>query len=124
MTEWKVPLASPRVHEHELEQLVHAYRSGWWVMGPSTEGLEADMREYTGAAEAVALSSCTAALHLACLGAGVGPGDSAVIPSINFAATANVLAACGAYPRFADIKSLTEPWLDPETVAEDALRRQ
>ena len=121
-TEWKVPLASPRVHEHELAQLVDAYRSGWWVMGPSTESLEAEMREYTGATEAVALSSCTAALHLACIGAGVGAGDSVVIPSINFAATANVLAACGAYPRFAEIKSLTEPWLDPEAV-EAGLKR-
>jgi dTDP-4-amino-4,6-dideoxygalactose transaminase len=114
MTDWKVPLAAPRIEEHELQQMADAYRSGWWVMGPHTEALETEMRDYTGAGDAVALSSCTAGLHLACLGAGLGPGDSVVIPSINFAATANMLAACGAYPRFADIKSVTEPWLDPE----------
>ena len=114
MTDWKVPLAAPRVHEHELEQLLDAYRSGWWVMGPNTEGLEADMRDYTGATEAVALSSCTAALHLACLGAGVGPGDSVVIPSINFPPPRQHARGLRRLPRFADIKSVTEPWLDPE----------
>lgn len=122
MTEWIVPLAAPRLLESELEELLDAYRSGWWVMGPSTERLEAEVREYTGAAEAVALSSCTAAMHLGCLGAGIGPGDTVVIPSITFAATANALAVCGASPRFADIKGITEPWLGPEA-AEAELER-
>ena len=99
MTDWKVPLASPRVHEHELEQLLDAYRSGWWVMGPSTEGLEADMRDYTGASGGGRAQQLHRGAPPRLPGRGRGPGDSVVMPSINFAATANMLAACGAYPR-------------------------
>jgi len=116
MTEWIVPLAAPRLRDRELQALLDGYRSGWWTMGPRTERLEAEMRDYTGAAEAVAVSSCTAALHLACLGAGIGPGDSVVVPSMTFAATVNVVASTGARPVFAEIVSVTEPWLDPVAV--------
>ena len=116
MNEWIVPLAAPRLLDDEIEQLAAGYRSGWWTIGPRAERLEADLCGYTGAEHAVAVSSCTAALHLACLALELGPGDSVVLPAITFAAAANMVAATGARPVFAEIKSVTEPWLDPAAV--------
>lgn len=116
----KVPLASPRLLESELEEVVDAYRSGWLCMGPRTAELEESMCAYTGAGHAVAVSSCSAALHLACLAAGLGPGDTAIVPSLAFAATANAVAASGAAPRFAEIAAIDRPWLSAEA-AETAI---
>ncbi|HEU5142070.1 MAG TPA: DegT/DnrJ/EryC1/StrS family aminotransferase [Solirubrobacterales bacterium] len=106
-----VPLASPRLLESELQEAMDAYRSGWLCMGPRTAELEASMCAYTGSGHAIAVSSCTAALHIACLAAGLGPGDSAIVPSLAFAATANAIAYTGATPRFAEIAALDRPWL-------------
>lgn len=113
-TDRKVPLASPRLLESELQQAIDVYRSGWLCMGPRTAELEESMRDYTGAGHAVAVSSCSAALHLACLAAGLGPGDSAIVPSLAFAATVNAVAATGATPRFAEIVAIERPWLSVE----------
>ena len=109
-----VPLASPRLHEHELQEAIDAYRSGWLCMGPRTAELERSMAEYTGAAHAIAVSSCSAALHLACLAADLGPGDTAIVPSLAFAATVNAIAVTGATPRFAEIAGIEQPWLAAE----------
>jgi dTDP-4-amino-4,6-dideoxygalactose transaminase len=116
MIEWKVPLAEPRLLESEIAELTEAYRSGWWAMGPRTASLEQDLRAYTGAPEAVAVSSCSAGLHLACLAAGIGPGDEVVLPSITFAATAHAVAWTGARVRFGEISGLREPWLSAGAV--------
>ena len=112
----KVPLASPLLLEAELQEVMDAYRSGWLCMGPRTEELEASMREYTGAGHAIAVSSCSAALHLACLAAGLGPGDTAIVPSLAFAATVNAVAITGAAPRFAEIAAPDRPWLSTAAV--------
>lgn len=112
----KVPLASPLLLESELQEAMDAYRSGWLCMGPRTEQLEASMREYTGADHAIAVSSCSAALHLACLAAGLGPGDTAIVPSLAFAATVNAVAVTGAAPRFAEIAAVDRPWLSAAAV--------
>ena len=69
-----------------------------------------------GARHAIALSSCTAALHLAYLAAGVGPGDEVIVPAFTFAATAAAVLYCGATPVFAEIVSRRHPSLDPEDV--------
>lgn len=114
MPQRKVPLASPRLLETELQEVMNAYRSGWLCMGPRTAELEASMCAYTGAGHAVAVSSCTAALHIACLAAGLGPGDTAIVPSLAFAATANAIACTGATPRFAEIAAIDRPWLSTE----------
>lgn len=112
--ERRVPLASPRMLESELREVMDVYRSGWLCMGPRTAELERAMCSYTGAGDAVAVSSCSAALHIACLAAGLGPGDTAIVPSLAFAATANAIAACGATPRFAEIAAIERPWLAAE----------
>jgi dTDP-4-amino-4,6-dideoxygalactose transaminase len=110
----KVPLASPLLLESELHEAMNAYRSGWLCMGPRTAELEHSMSAYTGARHALAVSSCSAALHLGCLAAGLGPGDEAIVPSVAFAATVNAIAMTGARPRFAEIAALDRPWLSAD----------
>jgi dTDP-4-amino-4,6-dideoxygalactose transaminase len=118
---WAVPLSSPRVLDEDLNAVVEAYRSGWLSMGPQTSELEAAFREYVGGGEPIAVSSCSAALHIAALAAGLGPGDTAIVPSLTFAATANAIVWTGARPVFADIRSLNRPWLSSDAAA-DAVR--
>lgn len=114
--ERRVPLASPLLLESELHEVMDTYRSGWLCMGPRTAELEESMCAYTGAEHAVAVSSCSAALHLACLAADLGPGDTVIAPSLAFAATVNAITLTGAAPRFAEIAALDQPWLSAEAV--------
>ncbi|HEY1480712.1 MAG TPA: DegT/DnrJ/EryC1/StrS family aminotransferase [Gaiellales bacterium] len=114
---WKVPLADVQVTEDDIEAVAETYRSGWLSQGPRTREFEQAIEQYTGAPHAIAMTNCTAALHLMALAAGLGPGDEAIVPSLTFVATANAIAYTGATPVFADVVSLTEPWLDPEAVA-------
>lgn len=93
-----------------------AYRSGWLTSGPRTAELEEAFAHFTGARRAIAVSSCSAALHLACDAAGLRPGQEVVVPSLTFASTVNAITHVGATPRFADIAGPTEPWLSVESV--------
>ncbi len=117
MPEWRVPLVDVSVDELEIEAVVQTYRSGWLSMGPRTELLEQRFGDYTGASHAIAVSNCTAGLHLACAAAGLGEGDEAVVPSLTFVATANAVRYTGATPVFADIAGLDRPWIDADSVA-------
>jgi dTDP-4-amino-4,6-dideoxygalactose transaminase len=108
---WKVPLADVEVSEADIEAVAATYRSGWLSMGPETERFEAAFAGYTGASQAIAVTSGTAALHLQCAAAGLGPGDEVIVPSLTFVATANAIAYTGARPVFADIADLGAPWL-------------
>ncbi len=72
-------------------------------MGPRTERFEQAFAEHLGCRHAVAVSSCTAALHLAYLAAGVGPGDEVIVPAITFVASAAAVRYCGATPVLADV---------------------
>src|SRR5262249_37347261 len=81
-----------------------------------TAAFEAAFAAQLGARHAIALSSCTAALHLAYLAAGVGPGDEVIVPSFTFTATAAAALYCGGSPGFAEITSRERPMLDPEDV--------
>jgi dTDP-4-amino-4,6-dideoxygalactose transaminase len=111
VVEWKVPLADIRVTEEDIAAVVETYRSGWLSMGPRTEELEAAFAEYAGVRNAIAVTNGTAALHLICLVAGLGPGDEVIVPSMTFVATVNAVAYTGATPVFGDIAGLTAPWL-------------
>jgi dTDP-4-amino-4,6-dideoxygalactose transaminase len=117
MPGWRVPLADVVVPEDDIEAVADVYRSGWLSMGPQTEALERDFAAYTGGRHAFAVANGTAALHLMCAAVGIGPGDEVVVPSMTFVATVNAVAYTGATPVFADIVSVTEPWLDPDAVA-------
>src|SRR3954454_16782125 len=110
MPQWTVPLADVSVPEDDIAAVADVYRSGWLSMGPETEALEREFAAYTGARHALAVANGTAALHLMCLGAGLGPGDEAVVPSMTFVATLNAVAYSRATPVFADVAGVTQPW--------------
>ena len=117
MPEWKVPLADVEISEAEIEAVSDTYRSGWLSMGPRTVELESKFASYVRSAHAIAVTNGTAALHLICLGAGLGPGDEVIVPSLTFVATANAIRYTGATPVFADIAGLERPWLSADEVA-------
>ena len=93
----------PEVLDEDIAEVVATLRSGWIGSGPRTSRFEEEFRSYVGAEHAVAVNSCTAALHLALLGAAIGPGDEVILPSMTFAATANVVVHAGGVPVLADI---------------------
>jgi dTDP-4-amino-4,6-dideoxygalactose transaminase len=97
----------PAITEEEIEAVSETLRSGWLTTGPRTAELEARMREYLEAKHVLAVSSCTAALHLSLVALGVGPGDEVITTSITWPATANVIVHCGATPIFADVREDT-----------------
>lgn len=106
---------APYIHFHrysigqeEKTALLDALDSGWITKGPKVQQFESDFCAYTLAQHALALNSCTAALHLAMLGFGIGPGDEVITTPLTFVATANMIVMIGATPVLADI--------DPETL--------
>jgi dTDP-4-amino-4,6-dideoxygalactose transaminase len=105
----------PAISEAEVEAVAETLRSGWLTTGPRTAELEARMREYLEAKHVLAVSSCTAALHLSLVALGVGPGDEVITTSLTWPATANVIVHCGATPVFADVRPDTLN-IDPERV--------
>jgi dTDP-4-amino-4,6-dideoxygalactose transaminase len=115
MPEWRVPLADVEVSEEEIAAVAETYRSGWLSMGPRTEELEEKFSHYVGAEHAIAVTNCTAALHLISAAAGIGPGDEVILPSLTFVATAGAIRQAGATPVFADIAGLERPWLASDT---------
>ena len=89
---WKVPLSDLDFGEEEEQAVMGVLKSKWLTMGEVTQAFEREFEAYLGARHALAVSSCTAALHMACLAAGLGPGDEAILPSLTFVATANAIA--------------------------------
>ncbi|MGB4270549.1 MAG: DegT/DnrJ/EryC1/StrS family aminotransferase [Spirochaetota bacterium] len=98
-----IPFHVPYIDDSDIEAAVGAIKSGWTTMGPKTIEFEKSFAQYTGMPFAVAVSSCTAALHIALKLCGVGPGDEVIVPVNTFVATAEVVLYCGATPVFADI---------------------
>jgi len=111
-----LPLFDLQLQPQDLEAVAETLRSGWLTMGPRTQAFEEAFAEQLGVRHAIAVSSCTAALHLAYLAAGVGPGDEVIVPSFTFAATAAAVLYCGGTPVFAEISSRANPNIDPEDV--------
>jgi len=114
---WNIPLSDIDYGQEEAEAVERVLRSKWLSMGPEVEKFEADFAALMGTKHAIAVSSATAALHLALLAVGVGPGNEVIQPALNFVASANMTVACGAHPVFADVISLAEPTIDPAQVA-------
>jgi dTDP-4-amino-4,6-dideoxygalactose transaminase len=113
---WKVPLFEPDFGPAELEAVQAPVREGWLTTGPYTEKLEAALCGLTGSAHAVAVSNCTAALHLGLLACGIGPGDEVLCPTLTFVATANAIRYVGATPVFCESVGPDNLNLDPEDV--------
>lgn len=115
-TRWRVPLSDVVVDDELAEAALDTVRSGWWSMGPRVEAFEDAFAEFSGAAHAVSVANGTAALHLALLGIGCGPGDEVVVPSLSFVAAANAIVHTGAKPVFCDIVGTDDLNLDPADV--------
>jgi dTDP-4-amino-4,6-dideoxygalactose transaminase len=107
-----LPLAQPDLSPAELAAVADVLESGWLTTGPRVYAFERAFAAEVGAAEAVALNSCTAGLHLSLLAAGVGPDHEVVTTPLTFCATANTVVHCGARPVFADVRPETGT-LDP-----------
>jgi dTDP-4-amino-4,6-dideoxygalactose transaminase len=107
----------PAVGDEEIAAVAEAIRSGWLTTGPRAAELERRFAEYAGAKHALAVSSGTAAMHLALVALGIGPGDEVITTPITWPATANVILHTGATPVFADVQDDTLN-IDPARVAE------
>lgn len=103
-----IPVMRPWLGEEEAAAAAQAVSSGWIAQGPRVAEFEEAFAAYVGVPHAVAVSSCTAALHLALLVAGIGPGEEVVVPSLSFIATANSVRYVGATPVFADVDLATQ----------------
>ncbi|MBA2293997.1 MAG: DegT/DnrJ/EryC1/StrS family aminotransferase [Actinobacteria bacterium] len=117
MTSEPIRLARPDVGEAELAALAEVVASGQLTMGPQVEAFEAALTDAVGTAHAVALSSGTAALHLAILALGIGRGDEVIVPAYTFPATANAVELSGARAVLVDVDPETF-LVRPELVAE------
>jgi dTDP-4-amino-4,6-dideoxygalactose transaminase len=94
---------SPKIEDDEIEEVVDSLRKSWLGTGPKVAQFEEDFKEYIGAKHAVAVHSCTAALHLSMIATGIGYGDEVITTPMTFAATANSIIHTGGIPVFVDI---------------------
>ena len=117
-----IPVARPSVGPEEEAAVLQVLRSGWISQGPRVAEFEREFAAFVGAPHAIAVSSCTTALHLAMLVAGIGKGDEVICPSLSFIATANAIRYVGAEPVFVDIDPVTYN-LDPAKVREATTTR-
>lgn len=118
----QIPYGRQSIDDTDLRAVRRALRSDFLTQGPKIPEFEAAVAKACGAKYAVACCNGTAALHLACLAAGLGPGDEAIVPPITFAATGNAVLYCGAKPVFADVQSDTIN-LDPVAAARAVTRK-
>ncbi|MEE8142804.1 MAG: aminotransferase class I/II-fold pyridoxal phosphate-dependent enzyme, partial [Planctomycetota bacterium] len=109
--------SQPTFGKEEEQEVLEVLRSGWVTTGPRAQKFEGMLAEYTGAREVVAVSSCTAALHLSLLALGVGPGDEVITSPVTWPSTANVIVHTGATPVFVDIERDTFN-IDPSRIEE------
>jgi dTDP-4-amino-4,6-dideoxygalactose transaminase len=112
----KIPVFDVRLDDAHVEAVAATLRSGWLTMGPRIQEFEAEFAEHLGVKHAIAVNSCTAALHLAYLAAGIGPGDEVIVPSITFVASAAAVRYCGGTPVLAEIVGQGDLSLDPGDV--------
>jgi len=98
-----IPYSRQTLSETDVHVVMDALHSDWITQGPWVERFEQKLAEVCGARFAVAVSSGTAALHLACLAAGIGEGDTVVVPTLTFVASANCVLYCGGRPALLDI---------------------
>lgn len=114
--EWRVPLSDIDFGPEEVEAVQQVVHSRWLTMGAITQKFEQEFAAYTGARHAIAVTNATAALHLACVTAGLGPGDEVILPSLTFVATANAVRYTGATPVFADVEGEASLNISPQAI--------
>jgi len=106
---------SPAIGESEIEEVVASLRSGWLGTGPKVAQFEEGFRQYKDAGHAVAVNSCTAALHLSMLAAGLQPGDEVITTPLTFCASINAIIHAGATPVLADVDPVSMN-IDPRAI--------
>lgn len=110
-----IPYGRQCIEQDDIDAVMEVLQSDYLTIGPKVAEFEHAVADYTGAKHAVAAANGTAALHIACMAAGIGPGDEVITTPITFAASANCVLYCGAKPVFADIKADTYN-IDPEQI--------
>lgn len=114
---WRIPLSDIDFDETELLAVQDVLKSRWLTMGKITQEFESSFAAYVRSKHAIAVTNATAALHLACLALGLGPGDEVIVPSLTFVATANAVRYVGATPVFADITSRENLNISPVAIS-------
>src|SRR5436190_22952283 len=99
-----IPFYKPSIGEEKINEVVDTLRGGWLTTGPKVKQFESEFSQYLGHRHSVALNSCTAALHLALEAIGLKAGQSVVVPTMTFAATAEVVRYFNAVPLFVDCR--------------------
>src|SRR5882672_5296657 len=110
-----ITFGAPQIERDEIDEVVSCLESGWIGTGPRVAQFEREFADYKGVAAAAAVSSCTAAMHLSVLAAGIGEGDEVITTPLTFCATVNAIVHAGATPVLADIDPLTMN-IDPAQV--------
>jgi dTDP-4-amino-4,6-dideoxygalactose transaminase len=108
MDNYDIYLSDITYDSEEERAIAEVLKSKWISMGAVTEAFEQDFREYVGSSHVIAVSNCTAALHLALVSLGIHSGDEVILPSLTFVATANAVRYTGATPVFVDVNSLDD----------------
>jgi len=116
-----IPYGRQQIEDDDVQAVVDVLHSDWLTTGPAVSRFEQLFAEKVGASDAVAVCNGTAALHVAAMALGLGPGDEVIVPTMTFAATANAVAYTGATPVFVDVRSedlLIDPDLAEEAITE------
>jgi dTDP-4-amino-4,6-dideoxygalactose transaminase len=116
--EWRIPLSDIDLGEEEIQKVTKVLKSKWLSMGPVTQRFEQEFAQCLRIEHALAVSSGTAALHIALKVLGVEPEDEVILPSLTFVATANAVLYCGAKPVFADVTSTEDFNVSPQDISE------
>jgi dTDP-4-amino-4,6-dideoxygalactose transaminase len=102
-----LPFSPPMIGEEEIAEVVDSLRSGWLTTGPRVERFQTDFGAFVGAPAALALNSCTSALHVALATLGIGPGDAVISTPMTFASSIHVIEHVGARPLLVDVEEDT-----------------
>jgi dTDP-4-amino-4,6-dideoxygalactose transaminase len=113
---WRVPFFDTKFGAEEEAAVLRPLRAGWLTMGEEVIQLEHELKLASGAKHAVAVTNCTAALHLASVALGIGPGDEVLCPTLTFCATANAPRSTGASVQFCESLSSDDLTIDPDSV--------
>ena len=98
-----LPFALPSIGEEEIAEVIDSLRSGWITTGPKVKRFEDAFAQYIGCGHAIAVNSCTAALHIALTALDIGPDDEVIVPTLTFCSSANVVVHAGARPVLVDV---------------------
>ncbi len=113
-----LPYCLPLISEEEIGEVAETIRSAWLTTGPKLHRFEHDFAGYVGVRHAIAVSSCTAALHIALTALGVQPGDEVIVPTLTFCATANVVVHMGQRGRERVVREFRHEVVEQALVAE------